>query len=74
MRSSIDQQGTKQMTTTNTNTDTKTELQVHLDTLPTMAAKIRHCLSIEMSRGDTAKLLGIRYQWVRNVAITPIKK
>lgn len=35
---------------------------------------IRKLLADGMKRGDVAKLLEIRYQHVRNVEITPIKK
>jgi hypothetical protein len=44
-----------------------------LDQLTTKSAKIRYLNSIEMSRGDIARYLGIRYQHVRNVLITPVK-
>ena len=39
----------------------------------TMSNAIRTLLKSN-SRGEVAKKLGIRYQWVRNVEITPIKK
>lgn len=42
--------------------------------LPSMASKIRFCLAQGMKRGEVAKFLGIRYQWVRNVELTPLKK
>ena len=45
-----------------------------LETLPTKSAKIRYLLSNNMTRGQVAKKLNIRYQHVRNVEITPIKK
>lgn len=54
--------------------------QDHLDTLTTTSSKIRYLATIYVSdqgvvnRGAIAKILGIRYQWVRNVLITPIKK
>jgi hypothetical protein len=48
-------------------------LQTRLDACTSQAARIRLLLSEGMSRGDTARALGIRYQWVRNVAITPLK-
>lgn len=38
------------------------------------ASKIRLCLANGMKRGEVAKRLGIRYQWVRNVELTPLKK
>jgi phosphopantetheinyl transferase len=37
------------------------------------ASKIRFLASEGMSRGDISRVLGIRYQWVRNVLITPLK-
>lgn len=42
--------------------------------LTTMSSKIRYLDSTGMPRGAIAKTLGIRYQWVRNVLITPVKK
>lgn len=36
--------------------------------------KIRQLLAVGCKRGEVAKLLGIRYQHVRNVEITPIKR
>jgi len=44
-----------------------------LNKLPTKSAKIRFLSSIGISRGDIARTLGIRYQHVRNVLITPVK-
>lgn len=44
-----------------------------LNSLTTTAAKIRYLLSEGYSRGDTSRILQIRYQWVRNVDLTPIK-
>ena len=46
----------------------------HLTTLHTTSAKIRYLDSCGMKRGEIAKVLSIRYQWVRNVLITPLKK
>ena len=45
----------------------------HLATLSTKSAQIRFLHSQGLSRGQIAKALGIRYQWVRNVLITPLK-
>ena len=45
-----------------------------LNTLPTTSAKIRFLTSLDWPRGQIAKELGIRYQHVRNVQITPVKK
>lgn len=62
-----------------TNNQTITHSQDHLDTLQTMSAKIRYLATIyvdadgKVNRGTIAKILDIRYQWVRNVLITPIK-
>lgn len=36
--------------------------------------KIRAMAALPMKRGDIAKLMNIRYQHVRNVLITPVKK
>lgn len=40
----------------------------------TKSAAIRKLLAEGKSRGEVAKMLKIRYQHVRNVAITPVKK
>lgn len=40
----------------------------------TKSAKIRALLALNLKRGEVAKLLGIRYQHVRNVELMPIKK
>jgi hypothetical protein len=42
--------------------------------LPTTSARIRFLTSLDYSRSEIAKTLNIRYQHVRNVQITPIKK
>lgn len=42
--------------------------------LTTKSAVIRYLNAEGMKRGEIAKLLGIRYQHVRNVLITPVKK
>lgn len=70
-------------------TDLNTQVQIdttnthdvdHLNTLPTTAAKVRYLATFyvdqngTVNRGRIAKILGIRYQWVRNVLITPLKK
>lgn len=44
-----------------------------INKLSTKSGKIRYLASLEWSRGDIAKYLGIRYQHVRNVLITPVK-
>lgn len=38
------------------------------------SAAIRKLLGDGKTRGEVAKMLGLRYQHVRNVEITPIKK
>ncbi len=40
----------------------------------TKSAAIRALLAEGMKRGDIAKFLDIRYQHVRNVELTPLKK
>lgn len=40
----------------------------------TKSVKIRGLLASGLKRGEVAKLLGIRYQHVRNVEITPVKR
>jgi hypothetical protein len=49
------------------------DVQAKLDQMTQVASKIRFLLSEGMSRGDVSRVLGIRYQWVRNVDITPLK-
>lgn len=51
----------------------KVNLTKELGKLPTTSAKIRYLAGKDMSRGDIARTLGIRYQHVRNVLITPVK-
>lgn len=48
-------------------------VQDQLDLLTTTASKIRFLDSEGVSRADIARVLQIRYQWVRNVLITPLK-
>jgi len=40
----------------------------------TKSGVIRFLASKEYSRGQIAKFMGIKYQFVRNVLITPVKK
>jgi hypothetical protein len=47
---------------------------MHLTGLTTVASKIRYLDSCGLKRGQIARTLNIRYQWVRNVLITPVKK
>ena len=49
------------------------DVQAKLDSMTQVASKIRFLSSEGMSRGDIARVLSIRYQWVRNVLITPLK-
>lgn len=46
----------------------------HLGTLTSTASKIRYLLSEGHSRGDVSRILSIRYQWVRNVELQPLKR
>lgn len=63
-----------------TNTNKKTApklaaaLQAKLDACTTTASKIRLLDAEKISRGDIARILEIRYQWVRNVLNSPLKK
>lgn len=45
-----------------------------LNQMPTKSAKIRYLSAEGLSRSEIAKVLGIRYQHVRNVLITQLKK
>lgn len=57
-----------------TNTDVKKDITtINLDGMNT-SQKIRVLHSAGFDRGTIAKHLGKRYQHVRNVLITPIKK
>lgn len=49
-------------------------VQDELDAFTTTASKVRFLDSKDFSRGDIARILNIRYQWVRNVLLTPLKK
>jgi hypothetical protein len=49
------------------------KLQAQLDGCTSTAMKIRTLCSAGFSRGDISRILSIRYQWVRNVLITPLK-
>ena len=44
-----------------------------LAALPTKSARIRYLAGQNMTTGQIAKTLGIRYQHARNVLITPVK-
>lgn len=50
------------------------ETQTTLDTLTSTASKVRFLAAEGHSRGDISRILDIRYQWVRNVLETPLKK
>lgn len=45
-----------------------------LESLPTKSSKIRYLFESGMKRSEIATKLNIRYQHVRNVLITPLKK
>jgi len=53
---------------------TKTSQDKVLASLSTTSAKIRYLNDQGMSRGEISRTLKIRYQWVRNVLITPVTK
>jgi hypothetical protein len=50
------------------------DVQSKLDSLTSTASKVRYLDSEGHSRGDISRILSIRYQWVRNVLIQPLKK
>jgi hypothetical protein len=54
--------------------NTDEALMTEVNKLTTMSAKIRYLHAESKPTAQIAKLLNIRYQWVRNVLITPIKK
>jgi len=57
---------------------TKTQTTLPTITIPsnltTTSSKIRYLHSQNLTRSQISKFLNIRYQWVRNVLITPTKK
>lgn len=59
---------------TNTNTNTTLATDEELEKYGTTAAKIRFLATKTTQRGQIAKRLNIRYQWVRNVLEQPLKK
>ncbi|KKK61710.1 hypothetical protein LCGC14_3011610 [marine sediment metagenome] len=61
-------------TKTTTKKTTKTNSLVKYQNLPTKSAKIRAMSADGMSRGDIARALEIRYQHVRNVLVTTLKR
>lgn len=46
--------------------------QKHMKALPSTSARIRYLAEQGYSRSESAKILGIRYQHVRNVLVTPL--
>lgn len=66
------------MTATTSNKKTAPKLdkktQDALDACTTTASRIRLLAAMNMPKGDIARALNIRYQWVRNVMNTPLKK
>lgn len=50
------------------------------DGLTSIASKVRYLLSLGKSRGDISRWMTekegklVRYQWVRNIELTPLKK
>lgn len=49
------------------------DVEVLLESCTSTASKIRALSAAGFSRGDISRILSIRYQWVRNVLITPLK-
>jgi hypothetical protein len=45
----------------------------NLSSIATVSGKIRYLASINLTRMEISKVLNVRYQWVRNVLITPVK-
>lgn len=52
---------------------TASSVQDEVSGLTTMSAKIRYLAGKGYTRAQIARTLNIRYQWVRNVLITPVK-
>lgn len=54
-------------------TSEQNSLPTNIAALPTKSAKIRALNKAGRTRSEIAKILGIRYQHVRNVLIQPLK-
>jgi hypothetical protein len=65
---------TKMTKTEEQNTTIVNRIDSTLESLPTTSSKIRFLHSEGFDRSQISKILNIRYQWVRNVLITPLKK
>ena len=56
------------------------EVRDAVSALTTIASKVRYLLATGMSRGDISRYLTategreVRYQWIRNIELTPLKK
>jgi hypothetical protein len=50
------------------------KVQTGYDACETTSARIRYLAAEGFDRGDIARITGKRYQHVRNVLITPLKK
>lgn len=50
------------------------QLTEQLLTIPTVSGKIRYLHSLNKGRSEIATILNIRYQHVRNVLVTPLKR
>lgn len=61
------------MTKTNTNTKTPT-METLMKEHGTVSGTIRYLHAQGLSRSEIAKVTGKRYQHVRNVLVTPVKK
>lgn len=44
------------------------------EALETTASKVRYLLAKNHSRGDIARYMNIRYQWVNNIMNQPLKR
>ena len=59
---------------TETTSNTERDFTSELEQFTTTSAKIRYLNSQGLKNGPISKLLNIRYQHVRNVLTTPLKK
>jgi len=50
------------------------KIETFISNLSTTSSKIRYLNSKQFSRSEISKILNIRYQHVRNVLITPLKR
>lgn len=71
---STTEQTTNEVVETKVEPTIEPEVKAILEQSGSKSSKIRALLAMGKKRGEVAKLLGIRYQHVRNVELTPVKR